>query len=140
MKVPALLWPGEICWTTVRNLREDASHAAEHSQGKPRPGILVGQSGERWLVIGTTSKDAFADGSPRVRIPSDQWEDAHPSLPRRAGYLWGSKLQYVPVADIGDHIGSASPALRALSIRDIENIDQASREEFGRLRPDETDG
>lgn len=137
MRMPAMLWPGEICWTTVRNHREDPTHSAEHGAGKPRPGILVCQSGKTWLVIGTTSKDRFADGTPRVRIPSEHWEDLHPGLPRRAGDLWGRKVQFVPVADIGEHIGTASPALRALSVRDIENLDRNSCDEFARPRPDE---
>lgn len=91
-----MLWPGEICWTTVRNHREDPTHSAEHGAGKPRPGILVCQSGKTWLVIGTTSKDRFADGTPRVRIPSEHWEDIHPGLPRRAGYLWVGRFSSCP--------------------------------------------
>lgn len=79
-----MLWPGEICWTTVRNHREDPTHSAEHGGGRPRPGILVCQSGKTWLVIGTTSKDRFADGTPRVRIPSEHWVDMHPG-PAAAG-------------------------------------------------------
>lgn len=130
MKFPAVLWPGEICWTAIRNLREDPSHAAEHSLGKERPGILVAPSGSRWLVIGTTTKSTFADGLPRTRIPAQQWEAAHPALGGRAGYLWGEKVQFVPTADIGGHIGFASPELRSLSIEPIVNVDATTRAAF----------
>lgn len=140
MKVPALLWPGEICWTTVRNVREDPAHAAEISEGKPRPGILVAPSGARWLVIGTTSKPTFLGGSPRVRIPPHLWEDAHPALGRRAGYLWGRRVQFVPVNDIGSHIGSAAPELRGLCVQGVENLDARVRHDFVRLRADEMPG
>ncbi len=130
MKFPAMLWPGEICWTAIRNLREDPSHAAEHGLGKERPGILVAPSGSRWLVIGTTTRSTFADGSPRTRIPAEEWEAAHPALGGRAGYLWGDKVQFVPTADIGDHIGFAAPELRRLSVEPIVNIDAATLAAF----------
>lgn len=125
-----MLWPGEICWTAIRNLREDPSHAAEHGLGKERPGILVATSGSRWLVIGTTTKSTFSDGSPRTRIPAEHWEAAHPALRGRAGYLWGDKVQFVPTADIGDHIGFAAAELRSLGIEPIVNIDATTRAAF----------
>lgn len=125
-----MLWPGEICWTAIRNLREDPSHAAENGPGKERPGILVAASGSRWLVIGTTTKGTFADGSPRTRIPAEYWEVAHPALGGRAGYLWGDKVQFVPTADIRDHIGFAAAELRSLSIEPIVNIDATTRAAF----------
>lgn len=76
------------------------------------------------------SNHSFADGSPRTRIPEEHWEAAHPALGRRAGYLWGDKIQFVPTVDIGDHIGFASPELRRLSIGPIVNIDAATRAAF----------
>jgi hypothetical protein len=133
-----MLWPGEICWTAIRNLREDPSHAAELGLGKERPGILVAPTGSRWLVIGTTTKSTFADGSPRMRIPAGHWEAAHPPLGGRAGYLWGDKVQFVPTSDIGDHIGTASPELRRLAMAPLVNTDAATRAAF--LDEDEATG
>ena len=55
---------------------------------------------------------------------------AHPALGGRAGYLWGDKVQFVPTADIGDHIGFAAPELRRLSVEPIVNIDAATLAAF----------
>ena len=110
-----MLWPGEICWVAVRNLRENPAHAAEHGAGKERPGILVAPSRDRWLVIGTTTNATFIDGAPRTRIPAEHWEAVHRALGRRAGFLWGNRVQFVPITDVGDHIGFASPELRRLA-------------------------
>lgn len=130
MKFPAMLWSGEICWTAIRNLREDPTHAADYGPGKERPGILVAQHEDRWLVIGTTTKGTFAAGAPRTRIPAEYWENAHPALGHRGGYLWGDKVQYVPRADIGEHIGFASPELRLLAAAPIVNLSASMRVAF----------
>ena len=127
--------PGEVCWTSVRNLKENPDHAV--GPGKPRPGILVAPASDRWMVIGTTTVAHFRDGSPRTRIPPNLWEEVMHRL-YGAGYLWGHNVQFVPHDDIGTHIGWASPKLRGFAIEPIDNIhDQQVREDFLRLRPDE---
>ena len=69
----AFMQPGEVCWTSVRNLKENPDHAS--GPGKPRPGILVAPAEDRWMVIGTTTVAHFRDGHPRTRIPPHLWED-----------------------------------------------------------------
>lgn len=137
MEFPAFMQPGEVCWTSVRNLKENPEHAS--GPGKPRPGILVAPAEDRWMVIGTTTVAHFRDGNPRTRIPPHLWEDVMHRL-YGAGYLWGHKVQFVPNDDLGTHIGWASPELRAFAIEPIDNIhDQQVRERFLRLRADEGD-
>lgn len=134
LRVPAVGVPGEVCWVAVRNLREDPSHA--EGDGKPRPGVLVRELEDRWLVIGTTSVPRYRDGARRTRIPDHLWSQAYPAL-HGPGYLWGTKVQYVPHADLGDHIGWAPPELRALAVGPIVNLRQCDRNDFLRYRPDE---
>ncbi len=116
MKFPQILLPGQICWSVIRNHREDPSHGAEHGPGKERPGILVTARNGVWLVIGTTSKSIYSDGLPRIRIPPEEWEGAHDGLRGRPGYLWGQKVQYVPEGDIHDYIGLASAPCAASAV------------------------
>jgi hypothetical protein len=135
MIIPALKRPGETCWVGVRNPIENPDHAT--GEPKLRPAILVRLQGDGWVVIGTTSRATYSSGTPRLRIPSDLWEDAHPGLPRRAGYLWGSTAPWVRSEDVGSHIGWAIPPLRAFAVRHAENVAPKDRNAFLRLRPDE---
>lgn len=135
MIIAALKVPGEICWVGVRNPIEDADHAV--GDAKFRPAILLRPEGQSWVVIGTTSRQTFASGAERERIPSELWERAHPALPQRPGYLWGDKATWVRSDDIGDHIGWAPPLLRALAVRTLRNLSPQQRNDFLRLRPDE---
>ncbi len=135
MDIPALRSPGEICWVGIRNPIENP----DHRMGEPklRPAILIRPQDDGWVVIGTTSRPLFASGASRSRIPADLWEEAYQSMPHRAGYLWGSRAPWVPVEDIGDHIGWAPPQLRAFAVRGLENVCQKDRNTFLRLRADE---
>jgi hypothetical protein len=133
--VPALLQAGEICWVGVRNPKENPDHA--DGEPKFRPAILFKPSDEGWVVIGTTSHNKYESGDPRIPIPSELWEDVHPGLPRRPGFLWGDKAPWVQIEDIGSHIGWASPPLRALAARNLGNVRQPEKNTFLRLRPDE---
>lgn len=135
MKIPALGQPGEICWVGVRNPIENPDHAT--GDPKYRPAILIRPSNDGWLVIGTTSHRIFANGEARQRIPVELWEAMFPSLPRRAGYFWGTKATWVVTSDVGDHIGWAPPELRALAVRDLANVTRSERNDFLRLRPEE---
>jgi hypothetical protein len=134
--MPPMFTVGEICWVAVRNLIENPEHAT--GDGKDRPAILSWKTPlDRWGVIGTTTNSTYADGKPRVRIPPHLWEDAHPALGHRPGYLWGVRAAVVIATDVHDHVGWASPELRAIAIRHVINATPAQKNDFRRLRPDE---
>jgi len=136
MRMPPLLNVGEVCWVAVRNMVENPEHAS--GEGKDRPAILGWKTSDgRWGVIGTTTRSTYQDGTPRVRIPKELWEDVYPELGDRPGYLWGDRAPVVVAADIHDHIGWAPPELRALAARPITNMTQSLKNDFLRLRPDE---
>lgn len=92
---------GQIRWTNVKNPIEDA-----RAIGKYRPALLVSPDGERWRVMGFTTKNHYEDGTARVAIPD--YEALGLPAP---GYIWGSRLTRVDIADIGYQIGKADRSL-----------------------------
>lgn len=95
---------GEIATVRVANPLERS-----HSKGKARPAVLLRRSGARWLVMGLTTREQFANGLPRTPVPCPQVC----GLGHGPSYLWGTPT-WICVLDVGDHIGNAQPGLMSL--------------------------
>ncbi|MGB4065306.1 MAG: hypothetical protein WBK19_15890 [Azonexus sp.] len=93
--------PGEIVTALVRNPLQSPK-----TKGKARPVILLQRDRAHWLVMGLTTLDHFADGTPRRSVPNP----SACGLGAGVSYLWGL-ASWVSVLDIGDHIGDADKDL-----------------------------
>jgi hypothetical protein len=102
---PIELQPGQVRWADVRNPLENPD-----ATGKIRPVVLVEGDSRTWRVMGLTTNDSYASGSPRVSIPD--WYSVGLSGP---GYLWGGKLTRITTESVHGFIGwSDEPLIEAI--------------------------
>ena len=114
--LPSAHRPGEVVSVVVYNALEHAGSA-----GKRRPAVLVRRQGGRWLVMGLTTKPAYASGVPRVAVP----DPAAVGL-AGPGHLWGDRLTAVSALDVGEHIGWVDHAL-AEAVAELARLPAADR-------------
>lgn len=104
---------GMAVTAAVRNLREAETDGVTAST-KYRPAIIVVQrDGESWGVIGLTTNATYSDGKPRLPIPA--WQ----SFLREQGFIWSTRIAFVPPVDIRSVLGTAPPELLRYLIRTV---------------------